>query len=182
MNAEAVPQILEFGSGALAQCSPASETVPDTTSEVNGQRHDQVSAPRSKAQKEPHHGDDDRGRSSNGQILAAAEWPTEVAYRAGIAPATSTTPKVGRARNASITRPWIPSCITSRSAVRATTSNISVSPIRNDAPPGPCRRTDGKANRGSPRAIRTMATTFQMLASAHPDAQSPTSADDATAA
>src|SRR5260370_42568728 len=137
MNAEAVPQIPEFGPGAFANPSPARETVPDTTSEVNGQRHDQVSAPRSKAQKEPHHRDDDRGRSSNGQILAAAEWPTQDAYRAGIAPATSTTPKVGRARNASITRPRIPSSITSRSAVRATTTNTSLSPIRNDAPPGP---------------------------------------------
>jgi len=55
MEANAVSQILVFGSGALAQQSPAREKVPDTTSEVYGQRHDQVTAPGFKAQQESEH-------------------------------------------------------------------------------------------------------------------------------
>jgi len=41
METDAVSQIFEFGSGALAQYSPACGKVPDASSEVNGQRHDQ---------------------------------------------------------------------------------------------------------------------------------------------
>jgi hypothetical protein len=73
MEADAVPQIFEFGARALAQHSPAREKVPDATSEVNRQRHDEVSAPRSKAQQEPEHRDDECGRSCDGQILGAVE-------------------------------------------------------------------------------------------------------------
>jgi hypothetical protein len=73
MEADAVLQIFEFGVSWLVQHSPAREKVPDATSEVNGQRHDQVTAPRSKAQQESKHRDDDCGRGSDGQILAAAE-------------------------------------------------------------------------------------------------------------
>jgi len=73
MEADAVSQILEFGSGALAQHSPERETVPDTASEVNGQRNDQVTAPRFKAQQEPDHRDDNRRRGGHCQVLGAAE-------------------------------------------------------------------------------------------------------------
>ena len=38
MEADAVSQILEFGSGAFAQHSPAGEEVPDATSRVNRRR------------------------------------------------------------------------------------------------------------------------------------------------
>jgi hypothetical protein len=73
MEADAVSQIFEFGFRALAQHSPAREKVPDATSEVNRQWHDQVTAPRSKAQQESEHRDDYRGRGGHGQILGAAE-------------------------------------------------------------------------------------------------------------
>jgi len=73
MEANAIAEILEFGSWALAQDSPARETVPDAPSDVNRERNDQIAAPRSKAHQEPNHRDDDRGRGPDNQILAAAE-------------------------------------------------------------------------------------------------------------
>jgi hypothetical protein len=55
MEPNAVSQILEFGAWAFTQHSAAREKVPHTTSEVDGERHDQVTAQRSNAQQEPHH-------------------------------------------------------------------------------------------------------------------------------
>ena len=73
MEANAVSQIFEYGVTWLAYHSPAREKVPDATSEVNRQRHDQVTSPRSKAQQESEQRDDYRGCGAHGQILGAAE-------------------------------------------------------------------------------------------------------------